>query len=199
MAKRPKAAVFDKQARTYAGKREAALLVDWRGRLLKAAEGRVLELAVGAGANFSYYPPGVQVTAVDFSTAMLEHARRTAASSNLEVQFVCGDIESLALPEKSFDTVVSTLSLCAYDQPLAVLRQMRRWCRPGGRILLLEHGKSTNPPLALLQKAADPLLYRMLACHHTRDIGALAQEAGLQVERTERCWLGMGSLIWARP
>jgi ubiquinone/menaquinone biosynthesis C-methylase UbiE len=199
MAKRPKAAVFDKQARKYAVKREAALLVDWRSRLLRTAEGRVLELAVGAGVNFPYYPPGVQVTAVDFSTAMLEHARRAAASSNLAVQFVCGDIESLALPEQSFDTVVSTLSLCAYDQPLAVLRQMRRWCRPGGRILLLEHGKSTNPPLALLQKAADPLLYRMLGCHHTRDIGALAQEAGLQVERTERCWLGMGSLIWARP
>lgn len=190
MAKRPKAAVFDKQARKYAVRREAALLVDWRSRLLEAAEGRVLELAVGAGANFPYYPPGVKVTAVDFSTAMLEHAKRAAARSLLEVQFVCGDIESLALPEQSFDTVVSTLSLCAYEHPLAVLRQMRRWCRPGGRILLLEHGKSTNPPLALLQKAADPLLSRMLGCHHTR-------ESALWLKRPACRWSVRSAAGWA--
>lgn len=199
MAQRPRPEVFDKQARTYAVKREAAILIDWRRRLLEAAEGQVLELAVGAGANFPYYPPRVRVTAVDFSGGMLEQARRAAARCRLEVQFVCGDIEKLLLPEQGFDTVISTLSLCAYEHPLAVLQQMRRWCRPTGRILLLEHGKSTNRMLSLLQKAADPLLYRMAGCHHTRDIAALVQEAGLRVEGMERCWLGMGSLIWARP
>jgi ubiquinone/menaquinone biosynthesis C-methylase UbiE len=199
MANRPKPEVFDKQARSYAVKRETAVLVDWRRRLLEAAEGQVLELAVGAGANFPYYPPGVRVTAVDFSTGMLEHARKAAARSQLEVQFVCGDIEGLPLPEQGFDTVISTLSLCAYEHPLAVLKKMRRWCRPTGRILLLEHGKSTNRPLSFLQKAADPLMHRMVGCHLTRDIDALVQEAGLRVERTERCWAGMGSLIWARP
>lgn len=199
MAQRPKPEIFDKQARAYASKREPALLVDWRRQLLEAAEGQVLELAVGAGANFPYYPPGVRVTAVDFSRGMLERARLAAARSHLDVQFVCGDIESLALPEQGFDTVISTLSLCAYEHPLAVLKRMRRWCRPTGRILLLEHGKSTSRPLAVLQKAADPLLYRMAGCHHTRDIDALVREAGLRVERMERCWLGMGSLVWARP
>lgn len=199
MAKRAGPEVFDKQARAYASKREPSRLVEWRLRLLEASKGQVLELAVGAGANFPYYPPGVSVTAADFSSGMLERARQAAIRYGLDVRFVCGDIERLALPEQGFDTVVSTLSLCAYEAPLAVLERMRRWCRPEGRILLLEHGISTSGALALLQKAADPLLYRMAGCHHTRDIPALVQQAGLQVERMERCWAGMGSLIWARP
>jgi ubiquinone/menaquinone biosynthesis C-methylase UbiE len=191
--------IFDRQAKQYGGRREGRKLQEWRQSLVGKATGRVLELAVGAGANFPHYPPGVRLTATDFSEAMLQESRKTARRCGLDAEFICSDNEGMAFAEHSFDTVVSTLSLCAYDDPLKVLQNMKRWCRPGGQILLMEHGISPNLPLSLVQKAADPLLYRINGCHHSRDILGLVREAGLSIQRTESYWVGMVNLIWAKP
>jgi len=66
---------FDKQAAMYDNKRRRLELGAYRRRLLHVAEGRVLELGVGAGANFPFYAPDVELTAVDFSPAMLAAAK----------------------------------------------------------------------------------------------------------------------------
>ena len=67
--------IFDKQANIYEKRRKDQSQAKWREKLLSSAKGKVLEVAVGAGANFQYYPSGVEVTAVDFSGEMLKKAK----------------------------------------------------------------------------------------------------------------------------
>ncbi|MCC3378437.1 class I SAM-dependent methyltransferase [Paenibacillus farraposensis] len=62
--------------------------------------------------------------------------------------------------DQSYDTIVSTLSFCSYDNPSMVLAKINRWCRPNGQILFMEHGISSNLAISAIQKALNPLLYR---------------------------------------
>lgn len=191
--------IFDKQATQYEKKREGPTQKRWRQRLLRHAKGEVLELAVGAGANFPFYPPEVKVTATDFSEAMLEKAKQAAKNHRIDGDFICSDIEEMDCSHQSFDTIVSTLSFCSYDKPLMVLEKINRWCKPNGQILLMEHGISTNLAVSAVQKALNPLLYRVYGCHYTRNMLGLIRESGITVDKVESHWLNMVHLIWARP
>lgn len=190
---------FNKQASTYERNSRQRTLGTWRSRLLQDVQGKVLEVAVGAGANFPYYNRDtVELTAVDFSPEMLNSARRMAAGLNLNVSFHEQDIEKLELTENSFDCIVSTLSLCGYDDPVAVLNQMNRWCRPGGGIYLLEHGISHNKLLGLTQHIVNPAARLISGCHFNRDMLQIVHDSDVEVVKTERFWGGMIHLIWAR-
>ncbi|RJX38104.1 class I SAM-dependent methyltransferase [Paenibacillus pinisoli] len=199
MDKERRVRLFDKQADMYDRRRGDSSQERFRRGLLSHAEGDVLELAVGAGANFPYYPSGVRVTAADFSGMMLEKAKAAAGRYNIDVSFLQADIDELQFPEHGFDTVISTLSLCSYVNPQQVVAKMKRWCKPGGQILLMELGISSNGVLAALQKTLNPLLYRLHGCHHTRNMEELVKGAGLHIVHMERHWLKMLYLIHARP
>lgn len=192
--------LFDRQASKYEMRgRKRGRDHQWRKRLLLSAKGNILEVSVGAGTNFSYYPQGASITAVDFSPAMLEKAREAALEENLQVEFILGNVEALELPEHSFDTVVSTLSMCAYPNPNHVLRLLSKWCRNDGQILLLEHGLSTNRFLSRLQNAFDPVYKKRIGCHLNRDIMGLIEDAPVIVQREEHAVFGAVHLIWAKP
>lgn len=190
---------FDKQARLYEKKRKKQAQKKWRQKLIRSAKGKVLEVAVGAGANFPFYGPDVKITAVDFSPEMLKKAKEAAQEYGIEAEFIQADIENLSFASDSFDTVVSTLSLCGYEDPIQVLNQFNRWCKKDGRILLMEHGISSNFVLASLQKALDPLAYRLVGCHQNRDIMHIIQSSKIVLEKTESYWTDMVHLIWAKP
>ncbi|SFM14036.1 class I SAM-dependent methyltransferase [Salibacterium qingdaonense] len=193
--------LFDRQAEKYAsraGKRGPDH--KWRQRLLSKAKGNILEVSVGAGTNFSYYPGDASITAVDFSPAMLETARDTAQKQNKKMtEFICGNVETLDLPEHSFDTVVSTLSMCAYPNPEHVLRLLSTWCRKDGEILLLEHGVSSNRMIAKLQHIFDPVFQKRVGCHINRDLMALVHQAPVTIKREEHALFGAVHLIWGKP
>lgn len=191
---------FDQQARMYEQNRNNQALGLWREKLLKSARGDVLEVGVGAGANFPFYDRDqVKVTAADFSEEMIGIARKVAVKHGIEAEFVVEDVEKLSFPKNSFDTVVSTLSLCSYFDPVKVLNQMNRWCRKGGQILLLEHGLSSYFSISLLQKVLNPLAHRMSGCHYNRDIMRIIDQSDIQVEKSERYWLNIIHLVWAKP
>src|SRR5687767_8290031 len=122
---------------------EALVFSRLRSRLLKSAAGRVLEVAAGSGLNLGHYPRHLDVTAVDLTPGMLLRARNRGAR-----KVVVMDAEHLAFQDGSFETVVSTLGTCTFLNPVEALREMRRVCRPGGTVLLLEHGRSNRPALA---------------------------------------------------
>src|SRR5699024_6228489 len=138
--------------RVYDNQRKNKKFAKWRSQLLKEADGEILELAVGAGANFAYYPLHAHVTAVDISPRMLDYAKKAAKQEQIAASFLLTNIEDLHFPEKSFDTIVSTLSFCGYDHPTRLLKKVQSWCKPGGKILLMEHGISTNAFVATTQK-----------------------------------------------
>ena len=170
-----------------------------RRRLLQRASGRILEVAVGTGKNLSYYPEGCRIIGVDVSRKMLGIARNRATKLRMNVSFVLADAEKLPLSDKSFDTVASSLTTCTFPNPVAALREMDRVCRTGGKILLLEHGRSDRKWLANWQDRRDDRHARQLGCHWNRRTPDLVREAGLKVRKARRSFFGIFHQIQAEP
>ena len=91
------------------------------------------------------------------------------------------DVTALPFADASFDTVVCTLAACTFGDPLAAFREMRRVCRPGGSVLLLEHVLPRDRVLARLAETLAPMSRKAVGCNPNRDTLALVREAGLQV------------------
>jgi ubiquinone/menaquinone biosynthesis C-methylase UbiE len=160
---------------------ERVLIARLRRRLLSRIHGKVLEVGIGTGVNLPFYPRTCPVVGVDLSRSMLERALARAYRSGVTLTVDTMDAEALAFPDRTFDTVVSTLTLCTTPDPVRLLREMGRVCVPGGRILLLEHGLGTAPAVNwILHRLARGQLTRC-ACHLARDVADLPVQAGLRV------------------
>jgi len=170
-----------------------------RRGLLARASGKVLEVAAGTGKNLPYYPSGCAITAVDMSPAMLKIARRRAGRLGLNVVFRIMNAERLDFPDRHFDTVASSLSTCTFPDPVSALREMARVCRPDGRILLLEHGRSDRGWLGRWQDRRAPRHAEMLGCRWNREPLDLVQQAGLRLIAHRRLLFGVLHVIEAMP
>lgn len=169
-----------------------------RQRLLRQASGKVLEVAVGTGKNLRYYPQGCRITAVDVSREMLRVAQKRAASLSVDVSFLSADGENLPFPDKSFDTVVSSLTTCTFPNPVLALQEMARVCRPVGRILL-EHGRSNREWLGRWQDRHADQFAKPLGCHWNREPLDMVRKAGLKVSSTRQFFFGVVHEIDAAP
>ncbi|CAM4273151.1 class I SAM-dependent methyltransferase [Lacicoccus alkaliphilus] len=190
---------FDKQVGIYERMRNNDRFHKHRSALFGGAYGEVLEVAVGTGLNFPHYKGVDHLTAVDFSKKMLESAEKEAVNHPFPVQFINEDVEALTFADNSFDTIVSSLSFCSYEHPGEVLNRFNRWCRPGGRILLLEHGLGRSKVLQVIQKAVDPLTMRTIGCHQKRDISKIVGDSDLEIMNLERRVFGAVYLVEAAP
>lgn len=170
-----------------------------RRRLLHRAAGEVLELGVGTGKNLRHYPRTVRITAVDVSPRMLEFARKRARRLGLDVTFAVLDGEDLPFSAHRFNTIVDTLNLCTYPDPLKALREMARVCRPDGRILLLEHGRSSRPWLGRWQDRRADAHAKRLGRQWNREPLELLRQAGLDFVEAERFFFGIFHCIAAVP
>ncbi len=170
-----------------------------RRRLLRHASGQVLEIAVGTGRNVRHYPQICQITGVDFSPAMLEVARKEARRLGVKTRFLVMDAESLAFPDESFDTVVSSLTVCTFADPVAALREMARVCQADGRILLLEHGRSDREWLGRWQDRRADRHAMALGCRWNREPLDLVAHAGLTVVAARRVLFGIFHILEAKP
>lgn len=190
---------FDKQANRYNKHREKDRTSKYRQKIFRNIEGKVLEVGIGVGLNFPFYNKDVELTGVDFSPEMLKRAQDAAIEYPFTATFIQADVEAIEFPENAFDTIVSSGTLCGYENPLKVLNSFQKWCKPDGRILLLEHGISSNKPLMWLQKSFDPLAVKIAGCHADRDISGIVRSSKLQLVREERYLAGNVYLIWAKP
>jgi ubiquinone/menaquinone biosynthesis C-methylase UbiE len=170
-----------------------------RKEVLGRAGGRVLEVAVGTGRNLPHYPAGCRVTGVDLSPGMLARCRRRARRLGRDVPLALMDAEDLGFPAGSFDTVVDAMALCTFPDPMRALREMARVCRPGGRILLVEHGRSSLDALGRWQDRHEGWVGRRVGCHWNREPRELVEEAGLTVLTQRRRFLGVFHGIVATP
>jgi ubiquinone/menaquinone biosynthesis C-methylase UbiE len=194
--------VFDKIAGRY--DRQMAF---WERRLFRGsrqwavgqARGRVVEIAVGTGLNLPLYPAEVTVIGIELSEPMLGLARERAAEAGLtdRTELRQGDAQALDLPDVCADTVVSTFSLCTIPDPAAAVREAYRILRPGGQILLAEHGPSSNTVIRAGMRAAEPLTVRFGADHLTRDPRLLLEQAGFHIDTTERRTVGVSFRVRA--
>lgn len=158
----------------------------WRKRLWQAVEGpHILEVGVGTGKNFEFYPPGAQVTATDFSPKMLEQARRKQARKQIAVNLELMDVQSLYYASNSFDTVVCSFVFCSVPLPVKGLKELHRVCKPGGRVILLEHVLSSRPLLAGLMNLLNPLVVRLVGANINRNTVKNVQACGFRHVRID--------------
>jgi ubiquinone/menaquinone biosynthesis C-methylase UbiE len=170
-----------------------------RRSLLERASGRVLEVAVGTGKNFHYYPPDCRIIALDLSDGMLKVARTRAANLSVHVSFTVADAEALPFPDRSFDTVVSSLSACTFPNPARSFQEMARVCRTHGKILLLEHGRSDREWLGRWQDRHADKFAKPVGCHWNREPLRVIRDAGLEIIQGRRNFFGIFHRIEAEP
>lgn len=110
------------------------------------ASGDTLEVAVGTALNLPHYPDGVRLTGIDLSREMVAIGRTRAAETGREIELREADAHSLPFADSSFDTVVSTYSLCNIPDPERAVSEMRRVLLPGGKLILVDHIRSSVRP-----------------------------------------------------
>ncbi|HEY7055671.1 MAG TPA: methyltransferase domain-containing protein [Vicinamibacterales bacterium] len=118
---------------------------------------RVLEVGVGTGINLSLYPRAAAVTGIDFSSSMLEKARERAARKNAApVRLLQMDAADLKFADNAFDIVYAPYLISVVPDPLKVAQEMRRVCRPGGRIIFLNHFLSPHAIFSRVERLISP-------------------------------------------
>jgi ubiquinone/menaquinone biosynthesis C-methylase UbiE len=134
----------------------------WRTRMRERVTGkRALEVGVGTGKNIQFYPPQVEVTAIDISPRMLERARIRATALGRSVQLLEMDVQSLGFPDRSFDTVFGSCVFCSVPDPIEGLEELHRVVKPDGKLILLEHMRPGHPVLGLLFDLLNPMVRMM--------------------------------------
>lgn len=154
-----------------------------RSPALAPARGRVLEIGFGTAANLPYYPPGIrQLEIVEPELALQSRAARRIAASDRSVIVHALSAETLPFDSESFDTVVSTFTLCSIADVTSALSEVHRVLRPGGQFLFLEHGLAPDAGVARWQQRLTPLQKRLGGgCHLDRPVRSMISAAGLSI------------------
>lgn len=125
-------------------------------------------MGVGTGKNIEFYPDDLEITAIDFSERMLEKARHKAEIYKKKVKLMVMDSQSISFPDNSFDTIFKTCVFCSVPDPLKGLREMRRVCRSGGRVIMIEHVRSEKKVLGLIMDVLNPLVVNLYGANINR-------------------------------
>jgi len=151
----------------------------------------VVELGAGAGASMRYLARGTRLIAIEPNTYAHDALRRKAARYGIELEIRGEGGESIGLESESVYAVICTLVLCSVEDPSAVLREVRRILRPGGRFLFIEHVGSRPGPLRAMQRLLRrPWRFVFDGCCLDRDTASAIATAGFADVRVEPFRLG---------
>lgn len=158
-----------------------------RAAHVPAARGVVLEVGIGSGLNLPFYTAEVtRLYGVDPSAELIAMARRMAEGVRFPVELLQQGAERIPLDEGAVDTVVVTWSLCSIDDPLRVLRELRRVLKPGGAFIFVEHGLAPDAGVRKWQNRLTPIWRHMAGgCHLNRKMDDLIREAGFTMTSVE--------------
>ncbi len=176
------AATYDSQMR----KTERAGLTDMRRSLLAQASGRVLEVGAGTGANLAHYGPAVtSLTVTEPDVFMIKRLERRIQGEAPDTTVLRAPAEDLPFDDDSFDVVVATLVLCGVDDQPRAVREIRRVLRPHGRLLFVEHLRSTDAKLAKTQDRLNWLNRLVVCCDCNRPTLDTITDAGFEINNLE--------------
>ena len=166
-------------------------LVEYRRRVISAAQGRVLEIGIGSGLNVPFYGPGVkQIFGLDTSSQLLAMSKRQSGARREMLTLIEARAEAIPLENCTVDTVVMTWTLCSVAHPSEVLNEIRRVLRPGGDLLFVEHGAAPDVGVARWQDRLTPLWKRISGgCHLNRDTALLLSSAGFDLPQLRRGYM----------
>lgn len=123
---------------------------------------RVLEVGVGTGIALPMYPPQVEIVGIDYSAGMLREAQACLARTRRSTTWLLRmDAMRMAFPDNRFDALMAAYVVTAVPDYQRVMAEMARVCRPGGRLLLVNHLQHRNRIIAAGQRMLDPLTRRL--------------------------------------
>ncbi len=152
-----------------------------RAQVVPLARGRVLEIGFGSGLNLPFYDAMQvrHVTGLEPATRLQALAAQRVVHSQIPVELLTAPAEHIPRADASFDSVVSTFTLCSVNDPMRALQELRRVLVPGGQLLFCEHGLAPEPQVQRWQKRLQPV-WKMFSggCHLTRDVPGLLIASG---------------------
>jgi phosphatidylethanolamine/phosphatidyl-N-methylethanolamine N-methyltransferase len=148
-----------------------------------SAGDKVLEVGVGTGTSLNAYPHDVEVTGIDLSEKMLAVAKRRISDRGLShIRVTPGNAERLDFPDATFDCVTSFHVVSVVSQPERMMQEIVRVVKPGGKVLIINHFRSSNPLIAGVIDRADPVT-RHLGWRTDLECDAILRELPLKVEK----------------
>ncbi len=169
-------------------------IAELRRDVVPAAQGRVLEVGMGSGLNLPFYGrEAVNIVGLDPSKELLKMAGRRIADATSPVSLVDGSAEDIPFADASFDTVLTTWTLCSIPDGARALSEMRRVLKPSGELVFIEHGRSPDARVEAWQDRLTPLWRRCSGgCHMNRDMGAMIRAAGFAITRMRTGYMMKG-------
>jgi ubiquinone/menaquinone biosynthesis C-methylase UbiE len=188
-------------------------LVEWLGnprpiaqirrQILSLAKGCVLEIGVGPGVNFVHYDQTkvAKLYALEPNPGMLRRAEERRREASLDIEFLGFPGDSIPLPDRSVDTVVSIFTLCTIPRVMDAMRGIAQVLKRDGKFIFFEHGKAPDFSVHRWQRRCEPLFQKAFeGCHITRDIPSVICEGGFQIEQLDKGYLApfpkCGSYCW---
>lgn len=157
---------------------EVMALKKWRLEAMNELDGKILEVGVGTGKNIPYYPGDLDITAIDFSRNMILKAEEKAKKFHKKVILIQMDAQSMDFADNSFDTVFTTCVFCSVPDPIKGLMEIRRVCKPGGKIIMIEHVRSENIVIGSIMDLMNPLIVNLYGANINRNTVENAKRAG---------------------
>lgn len=157
---------------------EVMSLKRWRLEVTKDLKGKVLEVGVGTGKNIPYYPDNLDITAIDFSDKMLSKAREKAKKYNKKVELIQMDAQIMDFADNTFDMVFTTCVFCSVPDPVKGLKEIRRVCKPDGKIIMIEHVRSDGKVLGVVMDIFNPLTVNLYGANINRRTVENVEKAG---------------------
>ena len=146
----------------------------------------ILEVGVGTGINASLYPSNCRITGIDLSASMLDKARQRVKREGIRnVRLLEMDAAKTTFADGTFDIVYAPYLISVVPDPVMVAREMRRICKPGGKIIILNHFRSANAVLSRVERAISPLTVH-IGFKSDLDLPAFLAQAELSPESIEK-------------
>lgn len=179
---------------------EKIIFSRWRRRVFDTVDGvSILEVGVGTGKNFDFYPVDKSITAIDFSKRMMGKARKKADNKGMKVHLEPMDVQDLQFEDQSFDTVLATFVFCSVRDPIKGLEEIKRVCKKGGKVVLLEH---VRPATKLLKRVFDllnPVTVKLIGANINRDTVSNIKTAGLHIIEEKNLFRDFVKLLVVHP
>ncbi|MGK7877900.1 MAG: class I SAM-dependent methyltransferase [Xenococcaceae cyanobacterium] len=154
------------------------LFSEYRQEVLADVSGEILEIGFGTGLNLPHYPPHIQkLTTIDTNPGMNKFAKKRIQASKISIDNRVLNGENLPMPDNSFDSVVSTWTLCSIAKVEQAIEEIYRVLKPGGKFFFIEHGLSNETKVQVWQNRLTPL-QKIIGdgCHLNRNIKQLIEK-----------------------
>jgi ubiquinone/menaquinone biosynthesis C-methylase UbiE len=168
-----------------------SVLAQHRKEVLEGVSGNILEIGFGTGLNLVHYPDSIKkITTVDVNEGMNLLAQKRIDQSSISVDNLTLNGENLPMEDESFDSVVSTWTMCSIKNIDQTLCETYRVLKPGGRLFFIEHGLSDDPKIQKWQNRLNPL-QKLIGdgCHINRKINDIIETQNMSIEKLERFYM----------